>query len=85
MILSASIFGFFQLPFLKYFLEHPWSGVDFLFLKIFHLRFISFALAAVGLFWATMGMPEACGDAEGDVSVSAIWGILRWELMCKCP
>lgn len=70
MILSASIF--------EILLEHPWSGVDYLFLKIFHLRFVSFALAAVGLFWATMGMPEACGDAEGDVSVSAIWGILRW-------
>eukprot|EP00434_Breviolum_minutum_P005320 symbB.v1.2.004692.t1/scaffold269.1/size246462/2 len=50
----------------------------------FCVMFVSFALAAVGLFWATMGMPEACGDAEGDVSVSAIWGILRNNMAFFC-
>lgn len=49
------------------------------------LRFISFAVAAVGLFWATLGMPEACGEAEGDVSIGSVMSILRTRVATKLP
>ncbi|CAK9001416.1 unnamed protein product [Durusdinium trenchii] len=43
----------------------------------FGVMFVSFVISAIGLFGATWGMPEACGEAEGDVSLQSIFGILR--------